>query len=180
MGLDRGREIAVNARSLGLLCAALSLAGCGGKQPVKPTPAVPSALVTPVVLAQVHAAPDSVLAAGTGLRLSTYLWRDFMPVSPPDGEPLRAVLRVTTADSSAFPPDLRADAAWVLNGPSVWATWVAETGPRLTGDSTLRLFAEGGPKWEPGVEVEVVVRVRDAVDRAWYLRAQRQVIYRTD
>jgi len=167
----------VKVRSVVFLGVALSLAGCGGEHPLKPAPL---ALTTPAVLAQVHAAADSVEAAGAGLRLGTDLWRDFMPIAPPDGEPLRAVLLITTADSSAFPPALRADAAWVLKGDEVWATWVKETRPRLPGAPTLEVYAEGGPKWGPGIEVDVVVRLRDAADRAWYLRAREQMIHRTD
>jgi hypothetical protein len=160
-----------------LLSAVLSLAGCSEEHLLNPAPPM---LLSPEVLAAVRAAPDSVTAHGATLRLSTYLWRDFMPIAPPDGEPLRAVFLVTTADSSAFPPLLFADAAWVLNGRSIWATRVSETTPRLPGDPTLRVFAEGGPKWGPGIEVDVVVRLRDAADRAWYLRAREQMIHRTD
>jgi hypothetical protein len=137
-------------------------------------------LVTPSELTRVGAATDSVTAEGAVLRLSTYLWRDFMPIAPPDGEPLRAVLRITTANSSAFPPALRADAAWIVNGWGVWATWVRETRERSPGYPALEVSAEGGPKWGPGIEVDVVVRLRDTGDRTWYLRARRQMIQRTD
>jgi hypothetical protein len=154
----------------------LLLAGCGGVG----TRLSPAVLVSPAELARVRAAVDSVTAAGATLRLEALLWRDFMPVAPPDGEPLRAVLRVSTADSSAFPPGVRADAAWVLNGGAVWATWVEETRPRVAGDPTLEVSAAGGPKWGPGIEVDVVVRLRDAGGAAWYLRARRQLIHRTD
>jgi hypothetical protein len=166
----------VNRWLVGL--ATLLLAGCGSEltRPVLS----PSDLVAPAELARVRAATGSVTAEGALLRLSTYLWRDFMPSAPPDGEPLRAVLRMTTADSSAFPPALHADAAWILNGRDVWATWVRETRQRLPGDPTLEVSAEGGPKWGPGIEVDVVVRLRDAAGRASYLRARKQMIHRTD
>jgi hypothetical protein len=44
----------------------------------------------------------------------------------------------------------------------------------------LEVFAEGGPKWGPGIEVDVVVRLRDAAGKSWYLKARRQPIHRTD
>jgi hypothetical protein len=176
-GARPATEVAVNARFAVVCCAVLSLAGCGGEHLLKP---VTLTLVSPVVLAQVRSAPDSVTVAGVGLRLSTYLWRDFMPVAPPDGQPLAAALFITTADSSEFPAELSADAAWVLNGSGVWATWVSETFPRAPDYPTLRVFADGGPKWGPGIEVDVVVRLRAAAGAAWYLRARRQVIQRTD
>ena len=166
----------VNRWLVGL--ATLLLAGCGSEL-TRPRLS-PFELVTPSELARVRAATDSVTAEGALLRLSTYLWRDFMPVAPSDGGPLSAVLRITTADSSAFPPALRADAAWILNGRDIWATWVRETRQRLPGDPALEVSAEGGPKWGPGIEVDVVVRLRDATGRASYLRARKQIIYRAD
>jgi len=157
------------------LCLLL-LSGCGhGDARLSP-----AALLAPAELGRVRAAAESVAAAGATLRLDTYLWRDFMPVAPPDGQPLRAVLRITTADSSAFPPALRADAAWVLNGGAVWATWLEEARPRTPGDPTLEVGAQGGPKWGPGIEVDVVVRLRGVAGAAGYLRARDQLIHRTD
>jgi hypothetical protein len=158
--------------------AILLLAGCGSEL-TRPRLS-PSELVAPAELARVGAATDSVTAEGVSLRLSTYLWRDFMPIAPPDGEPLRVMLRITTADSSAFPPALHADAAWILNGREVWATWVGETRQRLPDDPTLEVHAEGGPKWGPGIEVDVVVRLREAAGRVSYLRTRGQLIHRTD
>lgn len=158
--------------------ATLLLAGCGSEL-TRPRPS-PSELVTPSELARVRVATDSVTAEAAVLRLSTYLWRDFMPIAPPDGDSLRAVLRITTADSSAFPPAVRADAMWIPNGRDVWATWVRETRERSVGYPALEVSAEGGPKWGPGIEVDVVVRLRDAAGSAWYLRAQKQMIRRTE
>jgi hypothetical protein len=158
--------------------AALLLAGCGSDL-TRPRLS-PFELVTPQELARVRAATDSVAAEGATLRLATFLWRDFMPVAPPDGDSLRARLHITTADSSPFPSTLRADAAWILNGDDVWATWVQETRPRVPDYPALDVGADGGPKWGPGIEVDVVVRLRDAVGSAWYLRARKQLILRTD
>jgi len=160
-----------------VLCAALCIAGCGDRNPVKPAPLT---LLDTAVLVQVRAATARVTAAKAELRLTAYLWRDFMPVSPPDGKPLAAALSITTADSSAFPADLRADAAWVLNGADVWATWVSETAGRAPGDPTLHVLVNGGPKWDPGTLVDVVVRLRDGSGAAWYLGVKRQTIQRTD
>ena len=156
----------------------LLLAGCGSDL-TRPDLS-PSGLVAPAELARVRAATDSVTTEGALLRLSTYLWRDFMPAALPDGDPLRVRLRITTANSSAFPSTLRADAAWILNGRDVWATWVQETRQRPPDYPALEVGADGGPKWGPGIEVDVVVRLRDVAGSAWYLRARKQSIQRTD
>jgi hypothetical protein len=160
------------------LLTALLLAGCGSEL-TRPRLS-PFELVTPAELARVRAATDSVTAEGAVLRLSAYLWRDFMPVAPPGGGPLRVLLRIPTANSSPFPPALRADAAWILNGRDVWATRVRETRERLPGYPALDVSAEGGPRWGPGIEVDVVVRLRDAAGAAWYLGVKGQTIQRTE
>ena len=41
-------------------------------------------------------APHIVAIAGATLRVDASLWRDFQPISPPDGKPLAAIL--TTPD----------------------------------------------------------------------------------
>jgi hypothetical protein len=162
---------------LAAILAALLAGGCGG-DPTGPRNA-PWELMGVAQLAAVRGAPEAVQIGGVKMRLSTFLWRDFMPVAPPDGEPLRALLSIVTADSSAFPAHLKADAAWVLNGRLAWATGVQES-RRVPGEPVLEVFAEGGPKWGPGIEVDVVVRLRAAGGKSWYLKARRQSIQRTD
>jgi hypothetical protein len=159
------------------ILAGLVVGGCGS-DPTGPGLA-PWDLMGVAQLAAVRGAPEEVQIGGVKLRLSTYLWRDLMPVAPPDGEPLRALLSIATADSSAFPATVKADAAWVLNGGLVWATAVQES-RRVPGEPVLEVFAEGGPKWGPGIEVDVVVRLRAAAGKSWYLKALRQPIHRTD
>src|SRR2546426_9873342 len=49
---------------------------------------------------ELHNAPQQTTLAGVTLQLETYLWRDYQPVAPPDGEPLIAVLRVKSVDGA--------------------------------------------------------------------------------
>lgn len=148
-----------------LLGAAL---GCGAD------PAGPRPLPAP----ELRAAPLTVTLAGATLALETSLWRDFQPSSPPDGKPLIAVMRVRTAGGSPMPPAVRADAAWVVYGDRVWSAAVAEEYPREA--SSFEVVAREGPKWGPGVTVDVVVRLRDAGGATALLRATAQPIHRTD
>lgn len=153
--------------SFAMLSASL-LSGCGGG-PIAPTPVTPSELA---------AAPTTVTAAGKSLTLGTYLWRDFQPISPPDGKPLAAVLHVTTGDGSDVPATLRADMVWVLYGTEIW-TAVPEERPRSETAPVYEAAAHDGPKWGPGANVDVVVRLRDANGRTLLLRAPDQPIRTT-
>jgi hypothetical protein len=72
------------------------------------------------------AAPEQIEIDGREYILETYLWRDFMPPAPPDGQPLIALIWVTATDSLAFPPTIDANMLWVIND---------EMGPRYSGRS---------------------------------------------
>ena len=114
---------------------------------------------------------------GQVLYLESYLWRDFMPVTTPEGRPLAAVLRVRAA-SGTIPPSLDVDSAWVVKGDEVWATAPRVAHPAEAAGE-LELVARDGPRWAPGEQVDVVVRVRSGSTRA-LLRAAGQRIRRTD
>jgi len=125
-------------------------------------------------------APRVVSVDGATLRLETSLWRDFQPISPPDGKPLIAGLRVLTVDGAPIPSTLRADSVWIYNEAAVWAASVTEEQPRSVGASFFEVVARNGPKWGPGIEVDVVVQLRDAAGHAFLLQAPRALIGRTD
>jgi len=125
-------------------------------------------------------APRLISLDGATLRLEASLWRDFQPISPPDGKPLIAGLRITTVDGAPIPSTLRADSVWIYNEAAVWAASVREEQPRSAGAPFFEVVARNGPKWGPGIEVDVVVQVRDAAGRAFLLQAPRVFIGRTD
>ncbi len=142
-----------------------------------PGPTVPS-----VPLEELLSAPLEIEVAGRKYVLETFLWRDFMPVSPPDGSDLRAVVRITAVDLQPFPSDLDADRLWVINGRDVWETaFSGENRPRDgLHPHQLEKIARGGPKWETGTRAEVVVRAVTRAGRSFLLRATSQPIHRTD
>jgi len=125
-------------------------------------------------------APRIVSFAGVTLQVDASLWRDFQPISPPDGKPLIAILAVRTIDGTPIPPGLTADSAWIHNGDLVWGAAVVEEQPRGAGASSFQVVARNGPKWGPGIEVDVVIQVRDATGQRALLQAPRQLIARTD
>jgi hypothetical protein len=130
--------------------------------------------------AELRSAPEAVELTGITLRLETYLWRDFMPISPPDGRPLSAVLRILAEGGRPLPAGLRADRLWVVNGTEVWTTELGAPRPAdPSRPDRLEYLARGGPKWAPDSRVEVVVRVLDSGGTVHLLRASGQRIKRT-
>lgn len=131
--------------------------------------------VTPSVpLEDLLAAPLSVEINGRQFVLETELWRNFMPGTPPSL--LAAVVYITAVDGQPLPDLIDANRIWVVNGEQVWeTTFVRESRPRSPAHlNQLEKGADGGPTWDVGTQVEVIVRV--TAGYSVLLRATRQVI----
>lgn len=128
---------------------------------------------------QLENAPTQVRVAGHDLVLGAYVGRDFMPIAPPDGHPMVAVLRIRTVDGRPFPAGVTADKVSVLYGGDVW-TAAARQEPASQRPGTLEVVARDGPRWPPGATVDVVVYLRDAAGGEHLLRAANQRIERSD
>ena len=122
-------------------------------------------------------AQPEIMVAGARLVLETELWRDFMPIAPPDGRPLAATLGVRSVNGMPLPPGLAMTSATVYYKGETWQA-VPEVIPT---DDPTRLLAriDGGPKWGPGVAVDVVVALQLGGERM-LLGAADQPIGRTD
>ncbi len=59
------------------------------------------------------AAPDTLNIEDQSIVLTTYLWRDFQPISPPNGKPLIALVYIETPDSSDIPVPLDPNAIYI-------------------------------------------------------------------
>jgi hypothetical protein len=118
---------------------------------------------------ELRGAPTSVILAGQPFELPVSLYRDFAPSSPPDGRELAAVVRL--------PDHLAAvsvERVWVLLGEQVWSAGVDHV------PGSQDWVARGGPKWGPGVAVDVVARLREAGGEGVLVRAAGRIIQRTD
>jgi hypothetical protein len=138
------------------------------------------ALTSPAVsLFDLQIAPERIEISGTEYTLTTYLQRDFMPVCPPDGRPLACGITVKGPGETDISSRIDATRLWVVNGEEVWVAGLAGEERSTTGD-TLRKGAGCGPKWEPGIRVDVVVRIIDLANgKGYLLRASNQEIHRT-
>lgn len=133
-------------------------------------------------LKKLLSAPDTLIVAGQRLVLSAYLWRDFMPISPPDGKPLRAVVTIKPVDAEYLPPGIDADQVWVIYRQEIWSQPLESVSGTVPQErlKILEKVARDGPKWGPGVYVTVVVQIRDPQGKTHLLKAERQFIERTD
>jgi hypothetical protein len=113
--------------------------------------------------------PTSAMVAGQPFELPVSLWRDFMPVAPPDGQPLAVVIRLPDHLTT-----VRVEHIWVIFGDEVWSA-EAEQVP-----GTQDWVARNGPKWGPGARVDVVARLREGAGTQVLVRAADRMIERTD
>jgi len=169
--LPRKSEILIVFIAIVISCAVISFYGVSESS--EPTISIDTLL----------SAPEQVEIDGHRYVLETYLWRDFMPNCPPDGRPLIALIKISTADSSEFPSSIDTDRSWVIKDEKVWETKFSKekVPPEFPGDHKLKKIARNGPKWSPEIQVDVVVRIIDTQNNKTYLlRALKQMIYRTD
>ncbi len=134
-----------------------------------------------VPLERLLSSPLEVEVEGRILVLETFLWRDFMPGAPPGGSDLMAKISITAADQQPFPDGLDADRLWLIKAGDIWETEFANE--EIPFDSAHshqnQKIARGGPKWETGTRVEVVVRLLSQEGPSYLLRATHQLINRT-
>ena len=160
-------------RFFATLSIAASLAACSTRsEPPAPVGEEAAAL---------RVAPLSAEVGGRSFTLSSFLWRDFMPGpdASANGRPLVVIATVAATDKSALPVDLTVDGLWVVNGDQVWRGTPREEQPR-TDPTKVEVVAREGPRWGPGITVDVIVRLRGAGGRSALLRAAAQPINRTD
>ena len=144
--------------------------------PLSVTDAEPEVEPTAAMLPEI---PESVNIGAAEYRFDAYLWRDFMPISPPDGKPLLCSIQVKEVGSKTFAPGVTAEHLWVFHEAEVWSTPFSDE-ERPSGGNILDKMARGGPNWGPGVNVDVVVALRDVGGRRHLLRRVQQPIDRTD
>jgi hypothetical protein len=135
---------------------AVLVGGClhGTQSPQGPCPVETPGLSPP------SSASDTLSLEGASYVLDPYLWRDFMPMSPPDGRPMNAVVRLTRCDSTAVADSLALDHLWVVASDATWSTGFLEDGQMGLPPYQIGRVASCGPKWDPGSIVDVIARVR--------------------
>jgi hypothetical protein len=150
----------------------LVIVGCSNivEPPVAPPPDIP--------IAQLNATPETTTVQGRQFYLYTSMWRDFMPISPPDGRPLAGTVFITALDSLRFSDSLSTDAVWIVENQQVWKSWfsIQQYPPNEIKKNQLARIFNNGPKWGPDIYVTVVIRLTDRDNQTHLLRASHQYI----
>jgi hypothetical protein len=128
--------------------------------------------------ASLASAPERVQVDAREYTLTANAWRDFQPVAPPQGQPLIVVVKVLPVDKMTVPDDLAIDHLWVLNGKEQWSM-KPEPAAQEPAATSIEAAVRGGPKWGPGIKVDVVARLKQG-RKTFLVRAAGVDIRRTD
>jgi hypothetical protein len=127
--------------------------------------------------------PEQISINDTTYSIKTSLWRDFMPFCPPNGQPLICVIDLIGDNEVELPETVDLDRVWIINGNKVWESDFSKEDRSIFENDEIKKekVAREGPKWGPGINVDVVVRIVDKADnKVYFLRAPNQPINRTE
>jgi hypothetical protein len=141
--------------------------------------------------ADLSAARESITIGSSRLRLTAYLWRDFMPMGvPDDSESSRAALaaargmiakiELSAEGDAPLPKSLHAEVVYVVQDDRIWQTRQIEERRDHSNCSSVDLVIRNGPQWKPSSFVDVFVRIADGTSIPQLLVVQHQVINRAE
>jgi hypothetical protein len=89
--------------------------------------------------AQLASAPTRVVTDGVGVTLTAFLTRDFMPTSPPDGNPPAGVLRIKTENGTPVSESVVVNASGSCSARRLGQRWSSNGRVRRLGRITRSL-----------------------------------------
>lgn len=145
--------------------------------PSTPSPSLPAPSVS---VDELLSAPEQIEIDDRQYILGAYLNRDFMPSIQPDRSSLVASVTINATDLQEFPSSIDANMLWVIKSPEeIWETTFTNEDRNPNYNYQLEKIARDGPKWEPNIQVDVVVRIFHEGDK-YLLKASNQTIHKTD
>jgi len=148
------RDSAIKS-SLGpqLVFLILVLAGCGEDYE--------GSVVRPFEATEIAAIPDTLHSDANHLIIESSVNRDFQPICPEDGRPMTGSIRLKDINEVPLGLSVSEATLYVISSNKMWVRDLVVRGPYDTRPHQLEMYASEGPKWEPGLVVDIVVLFRD-------------------
>ena len=127
----------------------------------------------------IESVPETLLVNERTYIIECDLWRDFMPISPPDGKHMNAHIKVIEIDSLEMPANFSAIYLWVFNDDAIWGSSFTNEKVSYGAPYELIRMARCGPKWETDIYVDVVVKLLIG-NEDYYLKEEDVYILRTE
>lgn len=126
---------------------------------------------------ELRSSPETIIIGSNYLILKIYLWRDFMPIAEENGSKLFCNSKLTDVDNVPILNSITLNKLYVIKGDEIWATNYSEI--RNNTSFILEGIANGGPKWGPDIEVDVVCEFANS-GTIYRILAKSQWIKRTE
>ena len=126
---------------------------------------------------ELRSSPETLIIGSNYLMLTTYLWRDFMPIAEEDGSKLFCNSNLTDVDQVAISNSITLSKLYVIHGDEIWKTNFSKVNKNLA--YIFEGIASGGPKWGPDIEVDVVCEFENA-GKVYRILAKSQWINKTE
>lgn len=141
----------------------------------------------PLSAADLQDAKESVTLGSLKLRLTAYLWRNFMPMGLADDSAaardalaaargMMASVALVDENGKSLPKSLHAEVVCVVQDSHIWQTSAIEESRDESNPSTLSFVVRKGPHWEPRSYVDVFVRIKERNGAPLLLVAHHQII----
>ncbi len=124
----------------------------------------------------IYTAQEEIHDENITYSLDTYMWRDFMPISPPDGKPLIVITKVYAYNVEDFPLTTNIERLWIIDGTNIKSA--NATDEFSVEGAKYEMVFRDGPKWGPGIKIDVVVKL-NVHSLIYYLKAVNQTIHGT-
>lgn len=127
--------------------------------------------------------PEQISINGATYSINAFLARDFMPVCPPNGQPLMGVISLIGDNEVELPETVDVDRVWLISGNKVWESDFSNDDRTIFEKDKIKKqkVVRDGPKWGPGINIDVVARIIDKADnKEYFLKTSNQPISRTD
>jgi hypothetical protein len=98
--------------------------------------------------------PESITIGSNTIILSTYLWRDYMPISEENGSKMNCVNKLTEIKEQPILSTISLKKQYIVKDNEVWTAEYTQIKHAPT--YIIEGYINGGPKWGPNIKVDVI------------------------
>ena len=122
---------------------------------------------------------DTVIIENQKLILETLIYRNFFPGGPINDKDRRlfALEWIVNTDSILITQNFIVSKLYVINNDQIWASEPETNQDCITPDYKSYMISRGGPEWETGIDVDIVISITNLTNnKQEFLIARNQII----
>ena len=125
---------------------------------------------------------DTLIVGSSSFILDACLWRDFMPVCPPDGEPMISINWLISTNLAKIPDNISMVKQYVFYDNEIWISDYENEAPTPSlPEHKMERISRNGPKWGPNIYVDVISQIHNSQNNEdYYIQRKNVYVSRTD